>query len=297
MHELPFEIPQSLRGYLTQFENDPDRGIANLEAFLKKRGMDAVGYFLLSWLYFNNGQKEDAVQCALKAKCFAPGSPFFQHLHYFLVHPDHFEAWKPFAPDAEELVDDGEEVEDAEAATEAAGESADAEEQADVEDDGKPAGTEARTEDPMDAVATEEAAEHAGQPETTDEAADHSGAPPFDVPLEEYEEAAEADTDTSDDPALNLDTLIEQISDAEKKKITISADSDDNRNLSEKSEKVGDIASETLAMIYEKQKKYPDALRTLNKLSKTRPDKADFYREEINRIRVLMSQEEEEGEA
>jgi len=259
MHELPFEIPQSLRGYLTQFENDPDRGIANLEAFLKKRGMDAVGYFLLSWLYLNNGQKEDAVQCALKAKCFAPGSPFFQHLHYFLVHPDHFEAWKPFAPDAEEPVDleepvnAGEEAEEAEDADAAAG------------NDGEPA--------------------------------DHADASPFDVPLEEYEEAAEADTDSSDDPALNLDTLIEQISDAEKRKITISADTDDDRNLGEKSEKVGDIASETLAMIYEKQKKYPDALRTLNKLSKTRPDKADHYRQEIERIRTLMNREElEDGE-
>ncbi|TVQ73574.1 MAG: hypothetical protein EA363_03010, partial [Balneolaceae bacterium] len=111
MQELPFEIPQTLSSYVAQFENDPEKGIANLEAFLKKRGMDAVGYFLLSWLYFNNDQKEEAVHYALKAKCCAPGSPFFEHLHYFMVHPDHFEAWKPFAPDADEVGQIGEEPE------------------------------------------------------------------------------------------------------------------------------------------------------------------------------------------
>ncbi len=209
MQGLPFEIPQSLSTYLTQFENDPEKGIANLEAFLRKRGMDAVGYFLLSWLYHKNQQQDEAIHYALKAKCSAPGSPFFQHLHYFLIHPDHFEAWKPFASDT------------------AAGE--------------------------------------------------------------------EVETGPASQTALNLDQIIEQLGEAENNRITITPDFDDDRNLGEKSEMVGDIASETLAMIYEKQKKYSDALRTFNKLIKTRPHKADFYQQEIERIRREMNRTDQES--
>ncbi len=216
MQGLPFEIPQSLGSYLTQFDNDPEKGIANLEALLKKRGLDAVGFFLLSWLYHNNHQKEKAIHYALKAKCCAPGSPFFEHLHYFMVHPDHFQAWKPFSSESP----DAESAETAEEAT-----------------PGSPA-----------------------------------------------------------EKSLNLDRLIEQLSLVEKKKIAISIDEKDDRNLGEKSEKVGDIASETLATIYEKQKKYGDALRTLNKLCQTRPKNADFYQSEIKRIQELMNRDEKSRE-
>ncbi len=203
MQGLPFEIPRSLSSYLTQFESDPEKGIANLEIHLKKRGMDAVGYFLLSWLYHKNNQQRQAIHYALKARCCAPGSPLFEHLHYFLVHPERFNAWKPFEVDIQEI-------------------------------NGK--------------------------------------------------QSAEDDTGHT----LDLDHLIEQLSEAENKKIAISADQTDDRNLSEKSEQVGDIASETLANIYEKQERYKEALNTLEMLRMVKPHKTDQYEEQIERIRGFM---------
>lgn len=198
MQGLPFEIPRSLSSYLTQFESDPDKGIANLENHLKKRGMDAVGFFLLSWLYHINNRQDEAIFYALKAKCCAPGSPLFEHLHYFLVHPARFDAWKPFS---DEL-----------------------------------------------------------SPKEPDIPAIQSG----------Y--------------TLDLDQLIEQLSLAENKKITISPGKKDDRNLGEKSERISDIASETLAKIYEKQERFQEAIRTLEKLQHIKPNKSDYYRKEINRL-------------
>ncbi|MDI6402993.1 hypothetical protein QLX67_13380, partial [Balneolaceae bacterium ANBcel3] len=87
MQGLPFEIPESLQPYISQFESDPESGIANLKAHIKKRGMDAVGFSLLAWLCQENGNQEDALKYALKAKVCAPGSPFIEYLHYFLIHP------------------------------------------------------------------------------------------------------------------------------------------------------------------------------------------------------------------
>ena len=302
MHELPFEIPQSLNTYLNRFQSDPDKGIADLEAFLKKRGMDAVGYFLLSWLCLNNGRKEEALRHALKAKSFAPGSPFFQHLHYFLVHPDHFDAWKPFAPEddvhPEEDVspeeEQGSEHEPVADETVTGQEPKTGTMPGHESFDERAAGDEASPEvepapweesaSEQTAASDEAAAERVQEPET--------GAIPDQETEPETMSDQEQESEPEPDPSLNLDTLIEKLSDAEKNRITISPDHDDDRNLDESSKKVGDIASETLAMIYEKQKKYSDALRTLNKLSKTRPDKADHYRQEIERIRALMNREE-----
>ncbi len=251
MQGLPFEIPQSLSTYLTQFENDPGRGIANLETFLKKRGMDAVGFFLLSWLYHKNDQKEEAMHYAFKAKCCAPGSPFFQHLHYFLMHPDQFKAWKPSVsesefepePEVEPIIEPEPELEP----------------EPDVE--------------PEPELEPEPGSESRSEPETA------SG-----------DSLIEEKTSQETENALNLDLMIEKLSYAENNRITIVPDPEDNRNLGEKSEKVGDIASETLARIYEKQKKFSDALRTFNKLKQSRPHKADFYQQEIDRIRSEMNQ-------
>ncbi|MDZ7693336.1 MAG: hypothetical protein U5K69_19840 [Balneolaceae bacterium] len=64
-----------------------------LKNHLKKRGPDAVGYFLLAWFYHVEGNKDKAIRAALKAKVFAPGSPLMDKLHYYLSHPDAFEAW------------------------------------------------------------------------------------------------------------------------------------------------------------------------------------------------------------
>lgn len=95
MSQLPFALPKSLVSYAEHFEQDPARATTRLKAQLKKRGPDAVGHFLLAWFYHLNGNNEKAVEEALKAKIYAPGSPFFENLHYYLVHPKLFEAWTP----------------------------------------------------------------------------------------------------------------------------------------------------------------------------------------------------------
>ncbi|MDZ7680549.1 MAG: hypothetical protein U5J63_02280 [Fodinibius sp.] len=95
MPQLPFKIPKSLASYAAHFEDDPIKATTRLKKQLKKRGPDAVGHFLLAWFYHLKGMDEQAVDEALKARIFAPGSPFFQKLHYYLSHPKAFEAWTP----------------------------------------------------------------------------------------------------------------------------------------------------------------------------------------------------------
>lgn len=95
MPQLPFDIPNSLASYAEHFEDDPIKATKRLKKQLNKRGPDAVGHFLLAWFYHLEGMNEQAVDEALKARIFAPGSPFFQKLHYYLSHPKAFEAWTP----------------------------------------------------------------------------------------------------------------------------------------------------------------------------------------------------------
>lgn len=99
MSDLPFDIPKSLVSYVEHFENDPLNATTRLKKQLKKRGPDAVGYFLLSWFYHLKGMDNKAVEEALNAKTLAPGSPFFEKLHYYLSHPNTFDAWKPVSSD------------------------------------------------------------------------------------------------------------------------------------------------------------------------------------------------------
>lgn len=95
MSQLPFKLPKSLVSYAEHFEQHPLKAINRLERQLNKRGPDAVGYFLLAWFYHLQNRNEDAIRQALKAKICAPGSPFFEKLHYYLVHPESFDAWTP----------------------------------------------------------------------------------------------------------------------------------------------------------------------------------------------------------
>ncbi len=95
MQELPFNIPKSLSSYVEKFDEDPEEITQKLKKHLRKRGPDAVGHFLLSWFYHLQDKKSDAIKQALKAKTYAPGSPLMEHLHYFLVHPEKFEAAIP----------------------------------------------------------------------------------------------------------------------------------------------------------------------------------------------------------
>jgi len=95
MPQLPFEIPKSLASYAEHFDDDSIKATKRLKKQLKKRGPDAVGHFLLAWFYHLEGMDDQAVEEALKARMFAPGSPFFEKLHYYLSHPNTFEAWTP----------------------------------------------------------------------------------------------------------------------------------------------------------------------------------------------------------
>lgn len=98
MPQLPFEIPKSLASYAEHFDDDPIKATTRLKKQLKKRGPDAVGHFLLAWFYHLKGLDDQAVEEALKARIYAPGSPFFEKLHYYLSHPSTFEAWTPERP-------------------------------------------------------------------------------------------------------------------------------------------------------------------------------------------------------
>lgn len=95
MPQIPFEIPKSLASYAEHFEEDPLKATTRLKKQLEKRGPDAVGHFLLAWFYHLKGQDDKAVEEAIKARVFAPGSPFFEKLHYYLSHPSTFDAWTP----------------------------------------------------------------------------------------------------------------------------------------------------------------------------------------------------------
>lgn len=95
MKKLPFDIPDSLKSYVITYQESPAKGIANLENYLSKRRIDAVGYFLLAVLYQSAGRAKEAILAASKARTLAPGSKTMEHLHYFLTHPDGFDAWVP----------------------------------------------------------------------------------------------------------------------------------------------------------------------------------------------------------
>jgi tetratricopeptide (TPR) repeat protein len=95
MPQLPFKIPKSLASYAEHFDKEPIEATKRLQKQLQKRGPDAVGHFLLAWFYHLEGMDDQAVAEAVKARIFAPGSPFFEKLHYYLSHPNTFEAWTP----------------------------------------------------------------------------------------------------------------------------------------------------------------------------------------------------------
>lgn len=92
--QLPFKMPESMASYVEQYHEDPQKTIDRFEKQLQRRGKDAVGYFLLGWFYLKQGKQKKAVECAVKAKTLAPGSPFMQKVHYFFSHPDLFDAWQ-----------------------------------------------------------------------------------------------------------------------------------------------------------------------------------------------------------
>lgn len=193
MEPLPFELPPSLAMYAEQFEEDPERTIDKLERHLKRRGPDAVGYFLMAWFYVQADEMPKAIEHALKAKTYAPGSPFLEYLHYFLIHPEAFQAWIP------------------------------------TEDNSHPVNESSVYMQPADFI--------------------H-----------------------------DLESLISRLTEAENKKITLDPNSKTPADdLSVPSQSVDDIATETLAYIYEKQGKIEEAKAMYQRLITMRPDKKKEY--------------------
>lgn len=95
MNLEPNLIPKSFQSYFEQFENDPKTALQRLETHVEKRNTGAVGYYFLAWLYHKDGNNEKAIEAAWHAKIKAPGSKVMDQLHYFLVHPNSFDAWEP----------------------------------------------------------------------------------------------------------------------------------------------------------------------------------------------------------
>ncbi|HKK46816.1 MAG TPA: hypothetical protein VJ964_14915 [Balneolaceae bacterium] len=209
MPQLPFDIPKSLASYAEHFDEDPIKATTRLKKQLRKRGPDAVGHFLLAWFYHLKGMDDQAVDQALKARIYAPGSPFFQKLHYYLSHPKAFDAWTP------------------------------------------------------DHIASSSKR----QPETT----------------------------LDPGPVLNLDTLIQKLSDVQSERIRPKEKFKNNKDLDANisTDDVDDIVSETIATIHEKQGKTDAAIRTYERLKKLNKEKKEFYNKQISRLQKDKEGEEE----
>jgi tetratricopeptide (TPR) repeat protein len=199
MDSLPFEIPKSLVTYTDHFENDPQKAIDKLKNRIQRLGSDAVAHFLLAWFYYKIDNIEEAIDNALKAKTFAPGSPFLEYLHYLLIHPEAFEAWVP----------------------------------------------------------------------------------------ENYfrDRNFKSSISLNSNLIQDLETLIQRLTEAESKKITLDNDSTDSTDLSLESQTIDDIASETLAKIYEEQGKFDEAITMYERLSDINKDKRDDYHKQIDRLK------------
>lgn len=202
MKSIPFEIPESLKSYLVTYQDNPDKGISNLEKYLARRRNDAAGYMLLSLLYHLSGESLKAIKTATQARTLAPGSTLLENLHYFLSHPDGFEAWIP----------------------------------------------------------TESVRQNNGVEKHTSS--------PYDI-------------------ALDLDTLISRLTRANQKRIKIS-DTQNGHKFADNTPEVEQLATPTLALIFEKQKKYDDAIRVYHKLVIDRPYDADRFKDQITRLEKMI---------
>lgn len=201
MKIVPFEIPESLKSYLVTFESDPEKGISTLEKYITKRRHDPVGFMLLALLLKHQGKTIEAKSAAVQAKSLAPGSTLLDNLHYFLSHPDGFNAWVP---------------------------------------------------DESNRIASV----HGSRSSRTD-------------------------------ISMDLDVLISRLTRANSKRIKIASRSGDNDNTEDTSV-VDTLATPTLAHIYEQQGKYAEAVKVYQKLKLIRPEKADVFQKEIDRLQELV---------
>lgn len=95
-------------------------------------------------------------------------------------------------------------------------------------------------------------------------------------------------------PIQDIDSLITKLSSVETKRIKFDPDTQDKRDLSEKSSDVDDIVTETLAVIHEKQKNYPAAINSYRRLKKINTSKSDYFDEQIERIQRKIEESSEE---
>jgi len=103
VNAFPLPLPASLASYNELFVKSPDEAIKRLEAQFKKRVSDPICAVLLAWFYYQTEQTDKALDYAVKAKVFAPGSPGMNFAPYFLEHPSGFDAWIPDTPYTTEL--------------------------------------------------------------------------------------------------------------------------------------------------------------------------------------------------
>lgn len=200
MRDLPFNIPKSLSSYVETFETDPEKVTQKLERHIKKRDPDAVGHFLLAWFYHVEGKNDLAIKEALIAKNFAPGSPLMEHLHYFLVHPELFDAI---------------------------------------------------------------------------------------IPSSKYSKERKLQHASRTSPILDLDKLIEMLEAVESQRIRIPSEDEeyDTTDLSEVSNEIDDIVSETLAKIHVTQGNKKEAIMMYERLITVNEDKAEEYNNEISKLK------------
>ncbi len=90
-----YQIPDSYKTIIDKFENDPEAAITSLKSRVEKRNAGAIGYFFLAWLYLKNNDTENAIEAAWNARVRAPGSRYINSLHFFIEHPNRFDAWLP----------------------------------------------------------------------------------------------------------------------------------------------------------------------------------------------------------
>lgn len=93
-------------------------------------------------------------------------------------------------------------------------------------------------------------------------------------------------------PIQDLDGLISKLSSVQSRRIKPDTEADeDKHDLSEKSSDVDDIVTETLAVIHEKQKNYPAAISTYERLKKVNESKSDYFDEQISRLKRKLEEE------
>ena len=102
-----------------------------------------------------------------------------------------------------------------------------------------------------------------------------------------YSNGVHLPSTSSYDIALDLDTLISRLTRANQKRIKIS-DAAEGPKFAESTAEVEQLATPTLALIFEKQKKYDEAIRVYQKLVVDRPHDSDRFRDQIIRLEKLI---------